>query len=65
EIILGRSDLEPIKAKLATFDVLKDRVLRILNSNFVKMTFPVFNALFDAASEYFKENNPSLRQNIV
>lgn len=29
-----------------------------MNSNFVKMTFPVLNALFDGASEYYKENLP-------
>ena len=30
--------------------VMADRVHRILESNFVKMTFPVFNALYDAAN---------------
>jgi hypothetical protein len=42
EIILNASEIEPIKSKLQDFDTLHDRVLRILNSNFVKMTFPVF-----------------------
>ena len=46
EIILQASEIDNIKSKLENSDVLKDRVLRILNSNFVKMTFPVFNALF-------------------
>ena len=66
EIILNSSQIEPIKSKLETFDVLHDRVLRILNSNFVKMTFPVFNALFDASTNYFEDNNePKLREDIV
>ncbi len=65
EIILNASEIEPIKSKLSSPDVLKDRVLRILNSNFVKMTFPVFNALFDGASEYARRNDPQLRQDIV
>ena len=66
EIILDSSQIDPIKSKLESFDVLNDRVLRILNSNFVKMTFPVFNALFDASTEYFQDNkDPKLRENIV
>ncbi|MDO7722562.1 MAG: hypothetical protein MUP75_03835, partial [Nitrosopumilus sp.] len=36
EIILNASEIEPIKSKLQDFDTLHDRVLRILNSNFVK-----------------------------
>jgi len=65
EIILNASEIEPIKSKLESPDVLKDRVLRILNSNFVKMTFPVFNGLFDAAAEYAGRDDPQLKQNIV
>ena len=59
EIILESSQIEPIKTKLENFDTLHDRVLRILNSNFVKMTFPVFNALFDASTNYFQDENDS------
>ncbi len=66
EIILDSSQIDPIKSKLERFDVLNDRVLRILNSNFVKMTFPVFNALFDASTEYFQDTKDSkLRENVV
>ena len=64
EIILNASDIDPIKSKLENLEILKDRVLRILNSNFVKMTFPVFNGLFDAAVEY-SGSNPELKQDIV
>ncbi len=66
EIILNSSQIDPIKSNLEDFDVLHDRVLRILNSNFVKMTFPVFNALFDASTDYFKDqNDPTLKEDIV
>ncbi|MCY4491205.1 MAG: hypothetical protein OXC46_07050 [Thaumarchaeota archaeon] len=65
EMILNASDIAPIKSRLESPDVMHDRVLRILNSNFVKMTFPVFNALFDGASEYAKRNDPTLRQDVV
>jgi len=66
EIILGSSQIDAIKSKLESFDVLNDRVSRILNSNFVKMTFPIFNALFDASIEYFHDNkDPKLREYIV
>ena len=65
EIILESSQIDPIKSKLESFDTLNDRVLRILNSNFVKMTFPVFNALFDASTEYFQDKNSELREDMV
>ena len=65
EIILQASEIDPIKSKLESPDVIKDRVLRILNSNFVKMTFPVFNALYDAAAEYSGNKDPQMRQDLV
>ena len=65
EIILNSSEIEPIKLKLESYNVLKDRVNRILNSNFVKMTFPVFNGLFDGAADYSGRNNPQLKQDVV
>ena len=65
EIILNSSEINPIREKLQSFDILHDRVLRILNSNFVKMTFPVFNALFDASTNYFDDNESSLKEDIV
>ena len=65
EIILNSSEIEPIKSKLESYDVLKDRVNRILNSNFVKMTFPVFNGLFDGAADYSGRNDPQLKQDVV
>jgi hypothetical protein len=65
EIILNASEIEPIKSKLDNLEVIQDRVNRILNSNFVKMTFPVFNGLFDAAAEYSGRNDPQLKQDMV
>ena len=65
EIILQSSEIDPIKSKLDNIEVIRDRVSRILNSNFVKMTFPVFNALFDGASEYLGNKNSQLKQDIV
>ena len=66
EIILNASEIDPIKSKLSDFDTLHDRVLRILNSNFVKMTFPVFNGLFDASTDYFKDDpSTNMREDIV
>ena len=65
EIILNASEIEPIKSKLVNIDVVQDRVDRILNSNFVKMTFPVFNGLFDAAAQYNALDDPQLKQDMV
>src|SRR3989344_3146520 len=60
EITLESSQIAQIKSKLEHFDVLHDRVLRILNSNFVKMTLPVFNALYDAASKHYDHDDYKL-----
>ncbi len=65
EMILETSKIGQIRSSLEKPEVLMDRVLRILNSNFVKMTFPVFNALFDAASEYTQKDYPGLKRDIV
>lgn len=58
ELSLEESKIQLVKSRLSKPEILADRVQRILNSNFVKMTFPVLNALFEASSEYYKENIP-------
>ena len=58
ELALEEPKIQSVKSRLSKPEVLADRVQRILNSNFVKMTFPVLNALFDGASEYYKEKLP-------
>src|ERR671938_1756920 len=58
EFALDEQKINDIKSRLSKPEILADRVGKILNSNFVKMTFPVFTALFDGASDYLKENVP-------
>jgi hypothetical protein len=58
ELSLEESKIQSVRARLSKPEILADRVQRILNSNFVKMTFPVLNALFEASSDYYKENIP-------
>ncbi|MEW6042925.1 MAG: hypothetical protein AB1608_01535 [Thermoproteota archaeon] len=65
EIILQDSQIPTIRSKLENRDVLKDRVLRILNSNFVKMTLPVFCALYDAAADHYGNKDTQMRQDLV
>lgn len=65
EIILQDAQIPDVKSRLEDRDVLKERVLRILNSNFVKMTLPVFNALYDASSDFYGNRNAQLRQELV
>jgi len=66
EMELDSSTIEAVKTRLSRPEVLADRVQRILNSNFVKMTFPVFNALFDGSISYFKEDfSNELRTSII
>ena len=66
EIILEQSQIDTVKTRLENHETLMDRVSRILNSNFVKMTLPVFSALYDASSEYFGDKQDSqLRSNMI
>jgi hypothetical protein len=65
ELALQDTSVVDVKARLSNPDVLGDRVKRILNSNFVKMTFPVFNALYDGASEYFGDSSSDEKRNAV
>lgn len=65
EITLGASEIGPVRSRLEGIDAVRDRVLRILDSNFVKMTFPVFNALFDGAAAHAGRDDPQLRQDVV
>ena len=54
--------IDDTRARLLEPDTMADRVHRILDSNFVKMTFPVFNALFDAANPH---SDPALKRDMV
>jgi hypothetical protein len=66
EMELDSSKIENIKNRLSRPEILANRVQRILDSNFVKMTFPVFNALFDGSVSYFKEDiSNELRTSII
>lgn len=65
ELNLPDSSVADIKTRLSNPDALGDRIRRILNSNFVKMTFPVFNALYDGASQYFGDGDSDEKRNAV
>src|SRR5919106_2150457 len=65
EMALEDNKISDVRARLSKPELLADRVSRILNSNFVKMTFPVLDALFDAASLYYKQNLPSETRNAI
>ena len=65
EFSLDEQKINDVKSRLSKPEILADRVGRILNSNFVKMTFPVFTALFDGASDYLKENVPLETKNSI
>ena len=66
ELILDDTKLNDVKTRLSRPEILADRVQRILNSSFVKMTFTVFNALFDGASTYYKEEiSKDLKNSII
>jgi hypothetical protein len=54
ELMLDGSKIADVRARLSDVSILADRVKRILNSNYVKMTYPVFHALLDGADSYLK-----------
>ncbi|MDI1495081.1 MAG: hypothetical protein K8823_387 [Cenarchaeum symbiont of Oopsacas minuta] len=64
EMDLQPSKIDKVKTNLSDIQVLGDRVMRILDSNFVKMTYPVFNALYDAAAAYDGRDS-TLREDMV
>jgi hypothetical protein len=65
ELILSHNRVPDIQMRLSNTDILADRVRRILNSNFVKMTFPVFNALYDGAAKYFGDHDSEEKRKAV
>ncbi len=69
EMALSSSEIDHTKQRLESIESLRIRVDRILDSNFVKMTFPVFNALYDGASELYEkgtnDTHSDLRRDIV
>ena len=66
DLRLEPKDFDIIKNKLMEKIQLSDRIKRILNSNFVKMTFPVFNALYDGYVDYKKDPDLfKLRNSVV
>jgi len=66
ELSLDDSKIEAVRERLSKPDVLADRVQRILNSNFVKMTYPVLTALMDSATDFNKETiSKEVRNSII
>lgn len=65
ELELAPQEIESIKLKLEDPADLFDRINRILNSNFIKMTFPVFYALFDGYAESAGLNDDRMRKNVI
>jgi hypothetical protein len=66
ELGLEENKIDEIKSRISKPEILADRVDRILNSNFVIMTFPVLRALFDGAAKYQKETiSPETRNTLI
>jgi hypothetical protein len=65
DLVPAASTLQDLKTRLSSPEVLQDRVARILNSNFVKMTFPVFNALYDGSTQYFGDGESKEKRDAV
>ena len=65
DLVPAANTLQDLKTRLSSPEVLQDRVARILNSNFVKMTFPVFNALYDGSTQYFGDGESKEKRDAV
>ncbi|MEM3083986.1 MAG: hypothetical protein QXU32_05525 [Nitrososphaerales archaeon] len=53
ELSLESTKINDVKTRLSDLNFLTATVQRILNSNYVKMTYPVFHALFDGARSHY------------
>jgi len=65
ELELSSQEIETLKLKLEDPTDLFDRINRILNSNFIKMTFPVFYALFDGYAQSTGLTDDKMRNNVI
>jgi hypothetical protein len=65
ELDLNDQKIDEVKTRISRPEILADRVDRLLNSNFVVMTFPVLHALFDGASQYQKETISDEMRNAI
>ncbi|MDN5844855.1 MAG: hypothetical protein L0H53_01100 [Candidatus Nitrosocosmicus sp.] len=65
ELELAPQEIETLKSKMEDPADLFDRIDRILNSNFIKMTFPVFYALFDGYAQSTGLNSEKIRNNVI
>ncbi len=66
DLRLDSKDFDIIKNKLMEDCILSDRINRILDSNFVKMTFPIFYALYDGYVNFKKDPDLlKLRNSVV
>jgi hypothetical protein len=65
ELRLNFDKFYEIKKNLMICNILTDRIKRILNSNFIKMTFPVFYALFDGYMKFTNNSDINLRNDII
>lgn len=65
ELELETNQIACIKEKMSERTIINDRIDRILNSNFVKMTYPVFFALFDGFSDKSNSDVRNLRDNVI
>jgi hypothetical protein len=65
ELELPSNEIEGLRLKLEDPTDLFDRIDRILNSNFIKMTFPVFYALFDGYAQSTGLTDDKMRNNVI
>ena len=65
ELELESNKISIIREKMIDRNIINDTIDRILNSNFVKMTFPVFFALYDGYAGKINLNDRILRDNVI
>ncbi|HSA75202.1 MAG TPA: hypothetical protein VLE21_03340, partial [Candidatus Nitrosocosmicus sp.] len=65
ELELETNKISIIREKMIDRNVINGTIDRILNSNFVKMTFPVFFALYDGYAGKINLNDRILRDNVI
>lgn len=65
ELMLDANTITTVRDRLEEKSILEDRVSRIVDSNFVKMTYPVFRALVEGANDHLALNLSEERMDML
>ncbi|MCS7141227.1 MAG: hypothetical protein NZ888_03460 [Candidatus Nitrosocaldus sp.] len=63
--MMDEERVKEVRSRLADQNRCRERLIRLLDSNYVKMTYPVFYALFDGACSYLNINPSEVERDVL